>query len=138
MATGWGRGRQVPHWTASSTTSASARWRDSERLTCSRYGPNRAWSSQTPRPQKRQDARAALAQNQQSTDVPFGQPMMVGVGDGVGGLSGVGEGGGLLGVVGGVVRGVVGGVVRGGVVRAGVVGRVVAGELGRFGGGLFG
>jgi hypothetical protein len=33
MATGCGLGRQVPHWTASSTTSASARARDAERLT---------------------------------------------------------------------------------------------------------
>ena len=36
IATGCGRGRQVPHWTASSTTRASTRRRDSERLTCNR------------------------------------------------------------------------------------------------------
>jgi len=70
MGTGWGRGRQVPHWTASSTTSPSTRPRRSERWTSSRYGPNRAWSSQTPRPQKRQPARAALAQNQHNNAVP--------------------------------------------------------------------
>ena len=67
MGTGCGRGRHVPHWSASSTTSASARCRASERCTCSRYGPKRAWSSHTPRAQNRHDPRAALAQNQQST-----------------------------------------------------------------------
>ncbi|MFF5294001.1 hypothetical protein [Paractinoplanes globisporus] len=42
MATGWGRGRQVPHCTASSTTSASARPRSCDRVTCNKYGPKRA------------------------------------------------------------------------------------------------
>jgi hypothetical protein len=71
MGTGCGRGRQVPHWTASSTTSPSARFRRSDRCTPSRNGPDRAWSSQTPRPQKRQPARAALAQNQHSNGVSY-------------------------------------------------------------------
>jgi hypothetical protein len=67
MGMGWGRGRHVPHWTASSTTRPSALLRTSDRLTSNRYGPNRAWSSHSPREQNRQAPRAALAQNQQST-----------------------------------------------------------------------
>jgi hypothetical protein len=117
----------VPHCTASSTTNASARCRASDRLTWRRYGPKRAWSSQTPRPQKRQEARAALAQNQQSTCIyPFSADQPIGGSDGVelelGGVEG-GDDDGVGRVVGGVVFG---GVVRGGVVRGGV-GRVVVG-----------
>src|SRR4051812_41360240 len=67
MGTGWGRGRQVPHCSASSTTRPSARPRLFDRCTSSRYGPNLAWSSHSPRAQNRHDPRAALAQNQQST-----------------------------------------------------------------------
>jgi hypothetical protein len=115
----------VPHCTASSTTNASARCRASDRLTCRRYGPKRAWSSQTPRPQKRQEARAALAQNQQSTCVyPFSADQPIGGSDGdelvLGGVEG-----GVLGGDGGVER-VVGWVDFGGVVRGGV-GRLVVG-----------
>jgi hypothetical protein len=54
----------VPHSTASSTTNPSARPRFSDRWTSSRNGPNRAWSSHSPRLQNRQLPRAALAQNQ--------------------------------------------------------------------------
>src|SRR3954464_4318782 len=67
MGTGCGRGRHVPQWTASSTTRPSVRLRAVLRCTSSRYGPNRAWSSHTPRAQNRHVPRAALAQNQQST-----------------------------------------------------------------------
>jgi hypothetical protein len=46
---------------------AFGRPRRSDRCTSSRYGPKRAWSSHTPRPQNRQPPRADLGQNQQST-----------------------------------------------------------------------
>ena len=68
MATGCGAGRQVPHCSASSTTKPSVRPRAVLRLTARRYGPNLAWSSHNPRPQKRQQPRAAFGQNQQFMD----------------------------------------------------------------------
>ena len=68
MGTGCGRGRHVPQWSASSTTRPSVRLRAVLRCTSNRYGPKRAWSSQTPRPQNRHVPRAAFAQNQQSTE----------------------------------------------------------------------
>ena len=51
---------------ASSTTRASPATA-ADRLTCSRYGPKRAWISHTPRPQNRKDARADFAQNTRAT-----------------------------------------------------------------------
>jgi len=78
MGTGCGRGRQVPQWSASSTTRPSARLREALRCTSNRYGPKRAWSSHTPRPQNRQVPRAAFAQNQHSTDERSNQ-LMVGM-----------------------------------------------------------
>src|SRR6266704_4676115 len=85
MGTGCGRGRHVPHNTASSTTRPSARPRFSDRCTSSRNGPKRAWSSHNPRLQNRQLPRAALAQNQHNkmvllrygTVVEPGQPVKV-------------------------------------------------------------
>src|SRR2546430_10764343 len=68
MGTGCGRGRHVPHSTASSTTSPSARPRAWDRWTSNRNGPNRAWSSHNPRLQNRQLPRAAFAQNQHNNE----------------------------------------------------------------------
>ena len=146
MATGCGRGRQVPHWTASSTTRASARSRLADRLTCRRYGPKRAWSSHTPRPQNRQLPRAALAQKKQSTAHPITGGVEVDV-DGRGSVDGEvdvdgdvdvegrvdveGDGGGTDGRV--LGRIVVGGTVVGRVVGGTVVGSGSSGVTGRTG-----